>query len=317
LAPTFSVYAFRFHFRAGGRIAFPPGKAGNLLRGAFGSELRRIACVPECTDTETCARRGECPYARVFAPQPMRPGASGLRDLPRPYVFRAAHLDGCTVQPGDRFAFGLHLFHWRDPELACFRSAFSELARAGLGAARSPAMLERIEQVGEDGTALGALQDGEEAALHKPLPPIEVPLGPEPTPVHRIRVLFLTPTELKTREAVACEPGFAALFGRARDRVANLRALYGPGPPELDFAGLGRLARDVKLSRFDGWHEPVTRRSSRTGQVHPIGGLRGEAEYEGGLAPFLGILRAAQWTGVGRQTVWGKGAIAIEVPRQA
>ena len=55
----------------------------------------------------------------------------------------------------------------------------------------------------------------------------------------------------------------------------------------------------------------VSRRSSRTGQVHPIGGFVGEAEYEGNLTEFLPYLNAAKWTGVGRQTVWGKGHIEL------
>jgi hypothetical protein len=37
----------------------------------------------------------------------------------------------------------------------------------------------------------------------------------------------------------------------------------------------------------------------------------GEAEYEGDLTEFVPYLRAAHWTGVGRQTAWGKGALAI------
>ena len=37
----------------------------------------------------------------------------------------------------------------------------------------------------------------------------------------------------------------------------------------------------------------------------------GEAEYEGDLTEFMPYLRAGEWTGVGRQTTWGKGAIAI------
>jgi hypothetical protein len=51
------------------------------------------------------------------------------------------------------------------------------------------------------------------------------------------------------------------------------------------------------------------RRSSRTGQVHPIGGFTGMAEYEGELGEFLPCLEAAAFTGVGRHTVWGNGEI--------
>jgi hypothetical protein len=53
------------------------------------------------------------------------------------------------------------------------------------------------------------------------------------------------------------------------------------------------------------------RRSSRTGEVHPLGGFTGEVCYSGELAEFVPYLEAAYWTGVGRQTVWGKGAVEI------
>ena len=69
--------------------------------------------------------------------------------------------------------------------------------------------------------------------------------------------------------------------------------------------------RAVELRRSDLVWEQVKRKSGRTGQVHPIGGFTGEAEYAGDLAEFLPWLRAARWVGVGRQTVWGKGDVRV------
>ena len=54
------------------------------------------------------------------------------------------------------------------------------------------------------------------------------------------------------------------------------------------------------------------RTSRGTGQRHSLGGFTGVAEYQGDLAKFLPYLEIARWTGVGRQTVWGKGEIAYE-----
>ncbi|MFL6354423.1 MAG: CRISPR system precrRNA processing endoribonuclease RAMP protein Cas6 [Bryobacteraceae bacterium] len=56
----------------------------------------------------------------------------------------------------------------------------------------------------------------------------------------------------------------------------------------------------------------IARRSSRTGQVHPISGFTGKAEYEGDLTEFIPYIAAAKWTGVGRQTVWGNGEISVQ-----
>ena len=38
----------------------------------------------------------------------------------------------------------------------------------------------------------------------------------------------------------------------------------------------------------------------------------GSVEYEGDLTPFLPFLRAGEWAGVGRQTVWGKGFFPLD-----
>jgi hypothetical protein len=94
-----------------------------------------------------------------------------------------------------------------------------------------------------------------------------------------------------------------------RDRISTLRELYGDGPLPIDFRTFGDRAHSVTMTRCHVYNIDVQRRSSRTGQTHSIGGFIGEAEYQGDLTEFFPYLRAAKWTGVGRQTVWGKGQI--------
>jgi len=111
---------------------------------------------------------------------------------------------------------------------------------------------------------------------------------------------------------VAKRPEFGVLAARIRDRLSTLRECYDDGPLAIDFRGFGERAARVRMTRCETGRVEVARRSSRTGQVHPIGGFVGEAEYEGELAEFVPYLKAAKWVGVGRQTVWGKGAIEME-----
>src|SRR5437016_5871010 len=49
-----AFFQLRLHYRAGESVRFPPCKAANTLRGAFGASLRSVACVPECTEACTC-----------------------------------------------------------------------------------------------------------------------------------------------------------------------------------------------------------------------------------------------------------------------
>jgi CRISPR-associated endoribonuclease Cas6 len=103
------------------------------------------------------------------------------------------------------------------------------------------------------------------------------------------------------------------LFARIRDRISTLCSLYGEEPLSIDFAALGERANRVRTLSCDLDHHDVSRRSSRTGDVHGIGGFTGTMEYEGDMAEFLPYLRAAWWTGAGRHTVWGNGVIEVDV----
>ena len=72
-------------------------------------------------------------------------------------------------------------------------------------------------------------------------------LDPEPNPVDSVTVHFQTPTELKTAGGLAERPEFPIIFGRLRDRISTLRALYGAGPLDIDFKGLGERAARIAL----------------------------------------------------------------------
>jgi hypothetical protein len=289
LKAKFEFFRFRFHFRAHDSVHFPAGKSGNVIRGALGRVLRDTAS-PEA-------------YARLFEPgSHLGQSPSGLGDWPRPFILRAGELDGRTVPEGGRFSFEVHIFDPRPAVLTYFREAFAQFGAQGIGPGHGRVTLERTEQVDLDdctGPADGAA-------------PLVIDLDPQPEALGHVRVRFLSPTELKSGGVIAQQPEFAILFARLRDRVSTLRALYGAGPLEIDFRGMGERAALVAMTLCDVQWEKVERKSGRTGQVHPLGGFTGSAEYRGELAEFMPWLRAARWVGVGRQTVWGKGDVRVE-----
>lgn len=290
-------------------MLFPAGKAGNVFRGAFGTVFRRIACMPACADARSCAQRAACPYARMFEPV-LAAGPSGLADPPRPFVFRAAHLDGKLIAPGEQFSVDVHVFDLKEPALAYFALTFAQLAREGLGSRRTKVQLESVTGIDLNGGTAATLFEGAEFTLRTPPEPLSLSLDAPADKITRVIVRFVTPTELKPEEAVA-RPDFGVLFARVRDRISTLAALYGDGPLELDFRGMSQRAQQVRLIRAELERADVLRRSSRTGEVHGVGGVVGEIEYEGELSEFVPFLRAGYWTGVGRHTVWGNGVIVI------
>jgi hypothetical protein len=219
-------------------------------------------------------RRDPAMYARFFAPVAQR-GPSGLHDPPRPFVLRVRHLDGATLQ---HFHIGLNVFETNQPDLGQLCLALGELAEQSLRA-------KVCEIEGLD-------------LLRLPLSGVHS--------AARTRVNFLSPTELKSQQ----RPEFGPLFSRLRDRISTLRALYGLGPLEIDFKAMGDRAAAIQMKFCELRHVDAERVSQ--GKRHPLGGFTGVAEYEGDLTEFIPYLGIASYTGVGRQTVWGKGEISIE-----
>jgi hypothetical protein len=229
-------------------------------------------------------RRDPAMYARFFAPVRKTGVPSGLRDPPRPFVLRVRHLDGATLQT---FHIGLNVFETNSINSVC--EAIAELARKNL----------RAELTGIEGQEI----------LHLPLAFVaRASRRAASTVMSTCRVTFLSPTELKNHET----PQFAPLFKRIRDRISTLRTLYGPGPLEIDFKDVGERAAAIRLTHSELHPVTAERLSHSTGQRHKLSGFIGFAEYEGDLTEFMPYLEIASYTGVGRQTVWGKGEISVE-----
>lgn len=274
--PTFDFHSLRFEFQARGPFLFPPLLSANTFRGALGLTLRRTS--PKV-------------FHDVFAPLAASPGPSGLSHPPRPFVFRTRHLDGAAFAAGELFHVDLNLFQLEESLVAALEESFAEIGRKGFGPQRSGATLHRFTCVAHRcDLVISATND-----------------------VRQVRIEFLTPMELKSGSTVCITPEFEVLLRRARDRISNLRSLYGPGPLDIDFRALSARAAAIQLTSDDTRHMEVSRRSSRTTQVHPLGGLVGSAEYNGSLSEFLPLLQIAAHSGVGRQTVWGKGEIATQI----
>jgi hypothetical protein len=222
-------------------------------------------------------RHSPAMYAKFFAPVREAGGPSGLHDPPRPFVLRVRHLEAATLK---NFQIGMNVFETSQPDLMPIYQAIDELARESLRAEFHGVLGEEVLRLSLVGSH----------------------------PVQRARVTFLSPTELKNQE----RPEFGPLFSRIRDRISMLRALYGRGNLDIDFKLIGERAAAIRMTRCDLVNVDRERVSRGTGQRHSIGGFTGVAEYEGDLTEFIPYLEIARYTGVGRQTVWGKGEISVE-----
>ena len=307
LQPALLVQPYRFTFRCEQDAHFPEGMLTNHLRGAFGLIFQRMSCSRQCPGSDRCPTSATCPYARLFAPKAQGPDSA---DLPRPFLLRAPSSGPIDCARGQTFTVDLHLFDLSQPYLRYFIWAFAELAHQGLGAGRRRVRLESVARILEDGVTDCQVYDGRSIRPDAESVTLRIPLQPAPYSVDSLLLAFHTPTMLKHRGELLGEPYFPAIAVRARTRITGLRCLYqSAAPDDPGFPDYALRAQSISLAQAQIRQLCATRRSLRTGQHQKLAGFIGLAVFEGHLAEFLPYFRAAYWCGIGRETVWGHGAV--------
>jgi len=287
-----------------------PSYLGSTLRGAFGHVFRRIACL--APHGGRCPAADTCPYHLVFEPAPPPDAAalSTLDDIPRPFVIAPAPAAGRAYRAGDEVAFDLTLIGRAREFFPHFVVTLRELRALGRG--RHPVALRRIEAVDSFGGRPTPVYRDEDNLVRSHDASVSLGtcahLAPPQGPV---TLRFLTYTRLKHDGDWARRPEFHVVFRRLLGRLSSLALFHCGVRLDLDFVDLIERAKAVRLvedrTRWEDW----TRYSSRQDRRMTLGGLVGEAVYEGpldGLWPFLVF---GQWTHVGKNATFGLGRYEI------
>jgi hypothetical protein len=317
-----SFYRYRVDVRLHRPLVVPAHQRAVLWRGAFGTVFRSLVCHDITLACETCPLRAACPFPRVFAPSipEGRPAIARLRDPPRPFVLMDPHPGSPSLPAGESIALGLVLVGTAVVDLPYFVVSLRRLGSDGIGVARVRLDVEAVRCADAfDMAGPVVFERGSELVR-----PARVPLRardlmrPGDAEAHRVRVRFITPTDLRTESAAAESasqaPPFGVLVRRARNRAGALATFFGDGAIAHDAPALGVLADGVALGRSEVARAEIMRKSSRTGERHPIGGVIGSAIYEGqGIAECMPWLRLAEALGVGKHATFGNGRIAVEV----
>jgi hypothetical protein len=287
--------------------------------------------VPECASTRECPSVAPCPYREIFEPSPP-PGAKHLsknQDIPRFFVFRPPANDKAKYHAAEDFKFDLVLIGRAVEYLPYFVISFRELAFHGLGLNRAKCHLKEVCELPE-----GALELDEITQAHDDCVRVDLIYSAQDQILHphgrldlehyvgrrvaelgpcgqSVKVRFLTPTLLRCDDEVKRLPDFHCLFKRLRDRINALSTFSGSGPLDVDFAGLGRRAEEIRTVSCDVQWRQAFRTSSKTRQRHELSGFVGEAIYEGDLHEFLPWLVLGELVHVGKHTAWGMGNFAV------
>lgn len=297
-----------------------PAHKGALFRGGFGYAFQRATCPDRCWGrARDCGAETICPYRWVFeTPHPPgMPQLHDLQDVPRPFALRLGADRRTTYQAGEALEFGLTIIGRGADYLPYFLFGFARLGELGLGAGRSPARLERAELL-EPWSPVGTViyQDGRAIS-----PPALLPLD-GPAILARatklppdLRLRLETPLRVKAGGAFIDRLDLAALVRAAAWRLDALATFHGGGPWPVSQRALAEQARSVTVEQAQvRWEDWERRSDHRSGpQTVQMGGIVGGATLRGVPLELRAVLLAGALTNVGKASVFGNGALALEV----
>ncbi len=296
-----------------------PAYKGGMLRGGFGMAFKRGSCPQSCWNHPSgCAIGAICPYRWVFE-TPHPPGIESLyhlQDVPRPFVIEPPLDHRTQYAAGDTLEFGLILLGHGVDHLPYFLFGFEQLGRMGLGGARAPARLERVEAL-RPWQPIGATiyQDGRVLDGSDTLPLLDVPaiVARAAALPADLRITLRTPLRLKSRGVFleTIEP--PAIVQAICWRLNALATFHGGGPWPVDHQALVEQARGIVIedahTRWVDWE----RTSSRAPQQRMnLGGIIGGAVLRGVPPDVRALLLAGSVAHVGKACVFGHGEYRLE-----
>jgi CRISPR/Cas system endoribonuclease Cas6 (RAMP superfamily) len=306
--------AYRFHCKFTTEALLPEFK-GSMLRGAFGHALKNVVCALRRHQCDNCLLTATCVYHFIFEVSKTMPdtGPDRPRVAARPHPFVLISPDSIqrSYGIGSTFDFGLILFGKANDYLPHLVYAVEQMGDGGLGkgAKQGQGRFELVAVRSQDTIAY----DGASKILQQVLPPPCLELaGPPSEAIGAIKVKLLSPLRLKHHNQFQDSLPFHLLIRAALRRISTLAEAYGSGEPPLDYSGLIKRAGQVQtMQSACGWVD-LKRFSNRQNSTMLMGGVQGNATYEGDLAEFLPLLRYCEQTHLGKQTAFGLGRIEVE-----
>ncbi|MCX8023247.1 MAG: CRISPR system precrRNA processing endoribonuclease RAMP protein Cas6 [Syntrophorhabdaceae bacterium] len=317
----FKIAQYRFTFIPEDRIVMPETGKGNVIRGAFGTTLRRLCCIDYRTgECNKCGQKNVCAYHIIFNPVDLVK-QKRLKKPPRGFIIKPPLETKTVYTPEDPFIFDMVLVGKLIEYIPWVVVPFNELGRNGIGINRGRFTLGGVSIV----------VDGDTVSLYDRKNPVfknsdlfitgeEIQKKVRYMQKGRITLEFMTPTRIKFNpeglrggSVIVKEPEFHHIIRRLLSRLSALYLAYVDEDVELDYKSIIEKAMSVIKKEADvRWVE--TKRKSRTEfdrdrrhATHDLSGFIGRITFEGDLEDVLPLILFGEYIHVGEDTTFGNG----------
>lgn len=301
-----------------------PDYAGSLLRGVFGSSLRRTVCMTGLPDCKPCTLWRTCPYPAIFETPPRDTLlAQRFSQVPNPYVIEPPTISTRHVPAGQPLSWHIVL---AGPEtlrqLPLVVQAWQRSLRQGWGKESMRVEGELLSVGAID--ASGGIHEAWDFTSGRLIPhdtewrwTPERQNGSTAGPSSIVATLHLqTPLRLQhdgralgIRE-LSPRVFMAHLLRRLR-LMLELHLGIANAPFEVPalLAHAETLRDDRSALQWKDW----TRYSSRQKQEMTLGGVVGRWLLRGDLSPLMPWLELGQWLHLGKNATMGMGGYQLEL----
>ncbi len=317
----FTLARYEFTLHPENLIRMPAYNKGNILRGAFGSSLRKIVCIKQKTDCEDCSLIEKCAYTLIFNPICINP-AKRLFNTPRGFVIKPPLEITKDYSSEQDIKFEMILIGKSINFLPYVIVPIIELGKWGIGINRGRFKLHDIRVLkGFNSESIFEPDKNTIKNIQLVISGNEITKQAEKISDSRnLTLYFLTPTRIrfnptgeKGKSIPIRVPEFHHIIRRLRDRINALSLTYCGKNIDIDFKGLAEKARKIKTKNVNlKWIDLV--RTSKSQHIqHDISGFIGDITFEGNLKEFLPWLILGEYVHVGEDAVFGNGWYRMEV----
>jgi hypothetical protein len=291
-------YTFELEFLERAKL---PRWKGNLIRGSLGYHLRRLYCVDDTRECQSCQMIFRCPFGYLFRTKSKGIVLRKIEGYAKPYVVKPPIDENTTYDSGHTISFSLVLFGDSVMfEYDVFR-AVKEMCKFGLGIenGRGRLRLRRVlienpfrgkrEVLYEDDTFYDSKMSIRDSHLDMDIGKI-------------FRLNFLTPFRLIKNGAIISEPSFRDLTRFMLRRYSAIRYQYIRDEVDFDIEGLLKRSEKVSIVSSNLQRRTFVYKNGKEEFLH------GEITYHGRLnANLRKLLSFCTLSHVGKRASYGHG----------
>jgi len=302
--------------------ALLPVWKGNTLRSAFGARLREITCTGK-NECRNCLIEDKCPYSYLFATRIPKNSAvlKKQENIARPFVLEAPNLRQTSFKKGEHAKFNFTLFGKGIEYFPYFLVAIRSMGTHGIGRGYRHGLgsfrIKNMKSVDELNNKEIIVYENDMVFNHELRISYSEILQNSEAYDGDLKLIFVTPTQIKKEDRYIIEPDFRSLMSRLLFRVNVLAEFHGNGMlySKDEVREILKKCQEItlidkKINAID-YMQRYSKQQKRMIRIPTF--FVGELVYHGAFSKeMMALLELGRFTHVGKLATFGCGKYEVE-----